>query len=408
VKSLKRRWHKLDNVGKFYSSVDLKSTQKIFRYSATLKRNIDKEDLQLALNMTIKEYPSFNVTLKQGLFWHYIHEVSSINRVSKEKFPICYKIYDNDGDYLYRVSYYKKRINFELSHIVSDGLGSLEFFKLLINNYVNIRYKLNIKKISSDVSLNEKEEDSFIKNYKKNKIRVKTFHNIYNYKGEKYKTGTQYLEAHIKLNKMLDLVHEYNTSLTVFLISLLIYSFKKKAKKKIVKIDVPVNLRKYNNSLSSKNYFALVGIVYKFNKNDKLENVINSVDKQVKEELNEEKIMLRVNKMVSFEKNILCRISPLFLKNIFLKITNMFVIQLSSTCFSNVGRVEFHEDVNKYVDNVNVITNTPNFQIAICSFKNDLSINISSVFKNNDIIRNFLRFLTSNDIEVVINANEVK
>ena len=148
--------------------------------------------------------------------------------------------------------------------------------------------------------------------------------------------------------------------------------------------------------------------MYKFNKDDKLENVIKSVDKQLKEELSEEKIMLRVNKMVAFEKNIFCRISPLFLKNIFLKVTNMFVINLSSTCFSNVGRVVFHEEVNDYIENVNVITNTPNFQIAICSFKNDLSINISSIFKNNEIIKYFLRFLTNNDIEVVINANEVK
>ena len=68
--------------------------------------------------------------------------------VKKEDLPICYKLYDNSSDFLYRVTYYKKRINFELSHIISDGLGSLEFFKLLINNYINIRYDLKIKDLT--------------------------------------------------------------------------------------------------------------------------------------------------------------------------------------------------------------------------------------------------------------------
>ncbi len=409
---MEKKWHKLDNVGKYYSSIAFKSTQKIFRYSVTLKRYVKKEVLQSALNETMKYYRHFNVHLKQGLFWYYTLEDKEVAKVKKEDLPICYKLYDNSDDLLYRVTYYRKRINFELSHIISDGLGSLEFFKLLVNNYINIRYNLKIKELNNKVSSKELEEDSFVKNYIKNNKGTKVYRNIYEYKGKKYKNGIQYLEAHLSLKEVIDLAHEYNTSLTVFLTSLLIYSFKPCLKgldiRKNIKIDIPVNLRNYYPSNSSKNYFALVSVVYKFKKNDTIRNVIYSVEEQLKKVLSKEEIFIRVNKMVAFEKNPFCRISPLFLKNIFLKITNQFVISMSSTCLSNVGKIEFNEKVNKYIENVNVITNTPNFQLTVCSFNDDLSINISNIFKNNMVIKNFIRFFTKNDMKVIVNANGVR
>ena len=409
---MKKKWHKLDNVGKFYSSIAFKSTQKAFRYSVTLKRYVKREVLQEALNKTIKYYHNFNVYLKQGIFWYYTLESEEVGKVVKEDLPICYKLYDNGNDLLYRVSYYKKRINFELSHIISDGLGSLEFFKLLINNYIDIRYNLNIDNIYKKVPIKELEEDSFLKNYKKNNKSTKTYKNIFSYKGEKYKDHIQYLEAHLNLKDVIELAHEYNTSLTVFLTAVLIYSFKSSVRecnyKKNIKIDVPVNLRNYYKSNSSKNYFALVSVVYKLEKETELADIIKSVGEQLKEVLSEEEIFIRVNKLVAFEKNIFCRMSPLFMKNIFLKATNHFTTYMNSTVISNVGKIEFHEKVNKYIENVNVITNTSTFQLALCSFNDDLSINISNVYKNNKVIKNFIRFFSKNNLKVLINANEVR
>ena len=40
-----KRWYKLDNIGKFYSSLATQEIQSIFRYSITLKENIDMEIL---------------------------------------------------------------------------------------------------------------------------------------------------------------------------------------------------------------------------------------------------------------------------------------------------------------------------------------------------------------------------
>ena len=127
-----KKWYKLDNIGKFYASIKNTKTPKVFRYSAVLKEDIDKEILQDALNKTIEIFTNFNVNLKRGLFWYYLDETNKKNIVTEENLPICFKIYNNSDDFLYRVSYFKRKINLEMSHILSDGKGGIEFLKLLI------------------------------------------------------------------------------------------------------------------------------------------------------------------------------------------------------------------------------------------------------------------------------------
>jgi len=106
-----KKWYKLDNVGKFYASTSNSIIPKVFRYSAYLYENINEDILQIALNKTIEIFPNFNVNLKRGFFWYYLDETSKQNKVTKENLPICFKLYNNSDDYLFKVTYYKKKIN---------------------------------------------------------------------------------------------------------------------------------------------------------------------------------------------------------------------------------------------------------------------------------------------------------
>ena len=74
---------------------------------------------------------------------------------------------------------------------------------------------------------------------------------------------------------------------------------------------------------------------------------------------------------------------------------------------SNVGKVSFGEYTDKYVENISVLTSTENFQFVVASFKDDLSIGISSRFKRNRVIKNFIRLLEDNNIDITVNMTEV-
>lgn len=408
-----RKWYKLDNVGKFYASTNYNKVPKVFRYSAILKDNIDEDILQEALNKTIEVYPNFNVNLKRGLFWYYLDEVTKVNKVKEENLPICFKLYNNSDDYLYRISYYKRKINVEISHIISDGRGSVEFFKLLVSHYVNIKYKLKIDVSYENKSMYEKTEDSFTKYYKSPKLSFKEKKVPYIYKGKKYRNQTLYLETHMSVKKALEMAHKYKTTLTGLLVSILIYSYKDiltyAEMNKYIKIDIPVDLRSYFSSSSSKNFFGLTNVCYKFNSNnDTLEEIIKSVSSQLKENLIKEKLVERVNLMVSFEKLFICRCAPIFLKDAVINLIDKYTSQNSTSCLSNVGVVKFNDKIEDHIESISVLTATSSYQFTICSFQDDLCIGISNQFINNNIIKNFCRFFSDNGLDVTIDMNEVE
>lgn len=409
---LNKNWYKLDNVGKFYSSIGDKESQQVFRYSITLKETVEPNILQDALDATIEVFETFNVNLKKGLFWYYLEETNKKYIVTKENLPICYKIYNTSNDFLYRVSYYNKRINFEISHILSDGRGSIEFFKTLINNYLKIKYNLKEIDPTTNTSYIEKSEDSFAKYYKKTKVTTKNPKNIYLYKGRKHLNKIRYLEAHLSVKDVLELAHKQDATLTSLIVSVLIYSMKdvmtEAELKKNIKIDIPVDLRQYYKSFSSKNYFGLTSVVYKFkSREDTLKDIIKSINEQFKTNLTPEKLSERVNQMVAFEKNIFCRITPVFLKNWALSIISFFSNRMSTSCVSNIGKIAFDKNETKYIENINILTSTPSFQFTLCSFEDDLSIGISSKYKYNEIIKNFCNYFSKQDIEMTINVSEV-
>ena len=409
---IERKWYKLDNVGILYASITKKNSPNVFRYSVEIKDNIDKNILQESLNDTLEIYPNFNVNLKKGFFWYYLQETNKIPKVTIENLPICHNIYNNEDDHLFRLSYYKNKINFEICHILSDGRGSIEFFKLLINNYISLKYKIKDFHIITKSSRLEKVEDSFDKYYQKKIYKNNNKLKIYNYKGKKMKNQTLFMECHMDVNKVLSLAHQYKTTLTSLLVSILILSFKEelstKDLNKTIKIEIPVDLRRYFNSKSSKNFFGLAYVFYKFNnKDDTLEDIISKVNKQFKEKINLDEISKRTNQMVGFTKNVFCRFVPISIKNIVLSIIYKKSIKMSTTCLSNIGKIEFNDKISKYIQSINILTSTNTFQFTVCSCNNDLSIGISSKYKYNNIIKNFCRYFSTNNIEITINVNEV-
>ena len=407
-------WYKLDNIGKFYSALASKQVQNVFRFSVTLKEKVDENCLQKAVDHTLLLFPSFHVHLRKGFFWYYFDESDRKYEVGEENLPICFRLYNNRRDFLFRVSYYKRRINFEVSHILSDGRGSIEFFKILIEYYLKEKYHLK-KTVMSPSSYQEKEEDSFEKYYRKVHLRdlkSKNKTKIYRYHGRKM-NQTRYLEVHMPVSKVLAKAHEYDCSLTTFLSSVLIFSFaplmSENDLKKMVKIDIPVDLRPYFPSFPSKNDFGLASIEYCFSKrDDDLKKITEIVRSELQEKLTAKSLSVRVNQMVSFEKNPFCRVAPLGVKNFVLRIIDAVVAGKSTTTISNLGKIDFGDSFDSYIENVNVLTSTQGFQMTICSFQDNLSIGIASRYKYHDGIRNFCNYFSNCGIPVGINVSEVK
>ena len=123
----KARWRKLDNAAKLYSAASNKKDTRVFRFYCELKEEVNPDVLQEALNQTIEIFPTFLMVLRKGLFWHYL-EPCNLRPIVKEEYKEpCSRLYIKDKKtLLFEVTYYKKRINFEVFHVLTDGTGATE------------------------------------------------------------------------------------------------------------------------------------------------------------------------------------------------------------------------------------------------------------------------------------------
>ena len=139
----------------------------VYRIAVTLKEEVQPEYLQQALDIVLPKFPGFNLRLRQGIFWYYFEENGkTAPRVQEERhFPCRFIRQNKNHSYLFRVTYYKCRINLEVFHVLTDGMGGINFLKELTYQYLRLVHpELKEKlgdKLSSDTSMNR--EDSFLK-----------------------------------------------------------------------------------------------------------------------------------------------------------------------------------------------------------------------------------------------------
>lgn len=402
-----KKWYKLDNAGKIFPPSTTFYDPKAFRFAISLKENIEEKILEEALKETLKDFPIFHSILRKGIFWYYLEESDAKVRVSEEDKIPCDYMYG----LLYKVTYYKKRINLEVSHALTDASGAAEFLKAIVVNYLKLKYKIENIPVINTASTVEKSEDSFEKHYKKVRIHKKKIgRSSYKFKGLEYpENRIKIIEGLTSTSKVLELAKKYNTTLTVFLTSLLIDSIGKqmtmREKRKPVYITVPVNLRKFFPSNTIRNFFNTISVSYKFNDEYKFEDIVESVSKQFKENLTKDALYDKMSDTVFLENIFFLRIIPRFFKDFVLKFSFNLTRKIHTMTLSNIGIIDMPEVIQPYVEYFDFFSSTDGAQACVCSYKDNLMISFTSHYINSEVEKNFFRALSSENIEVNINTN---
>ena len=182
------RWEKLDNTAHLFPVIAREQMSNVYRISVTLNEAIEPELLQQALDIVLPKFPGFDLRLRYGVFWNYFEENGKrAPRVKEEwKFPCRYIRPNRNSSYLFRVTYYKRRINLEIFHALTDGMGGINFIKELCYQYLRLKHPelsgSNGDMLSSGTTLNR--EDSFIKNFKKTSPKTYATKKAFLIKGE--------------------------------------------------------------------------------------------------------------------------------------------------------------------------------------------------------------------------------
>ena len=417
----KDRWLRLDNAGKIFPYVSKKNFANVFRVSFYLKETVKPDVLQNAVDDLKYRFPTFFVKMRTGIFWYYYEVNERKFEVKKETAFLCsYKSKNKNNGYLLEILYYQNRISIELFHAITDASGALELAKAIVYRYlellgVKLEDELNeVIKIGSDPKLNES-VDSFFENYNGAKLdRFKT-PKAFLIKGTKFFVpGNGLIVGRVNSNDLVNLAHKYDCSVTQFISAVMfraihLYMKRHQAKNTApLSIVLPVNMRKYYNSETLRNFSLYIYLIQQVKPNLELKDFIESIKSCYEEQLNIDNLQATLNANMQIESSYALKLCPLFLKILACKIGyNKIAGGLSTISLSNIGILKAPKSLLDNIESAEFIAAGASTSHSCCviSCGNVTKISITRVIQELDIEKEFFSYLSSLGLDVTVSSN---
>ncbi len=409
-------WYKVDNVAKVFLATVSKRDTKTLRVSCTLKEDIDPELLQKALLSAIQDRPQIQVRIRRGLFWHYMEQTDLMPEVCEEYDRICPSLYAPAKSMLhYRVTYFRKRINLDMFHAIADGTGALEFLNILVLDYLKLAYPGQFEDVTihSGASADDLGQDSYRQFFGNMELAgVQTFRRAYHPGGLKHPYDQlQFFEITMSTGQILPKAKEIGVSLTSYVGScwmMAIRDVMPPRKRSVpVTMTLPVNLRNYYPSHTTRNFFNNVTITHVFDKDITLAELAKEFEVSLRNQLQEENIKKQMDSFETMEYVAPVRAVPLFIKQLVVKHAKKLADKKVSMVFSNLGVLNPPEKVSERIDNYSTFCSSGNLFSTMSGFDDKLTLGVSSPYQNTGVIKNFVRSLTAEDIDITVCATEV-
>lgn len=415
------RWRRLDNTAKIFPVIASENLSNVFRISATLKEEVDPGTLQQALEEILPQFEGFSVKLRRGFFWYYFEHNRKMPVIERETtYPCKYIDPHSNPLFLFRVSYFGRRINLEVFHAVTDGLGAVNFLKALIYRYLDLKRNSRTghkapQKISSDVSMNV--EDSYVRHYKKTRKRKYSSRKAYHLSGEPLPLDEEnILHGYVNLKELKRISKHYGASITRFLAASLIWAIYQeylegKPCEKSIGISLPINLRTFFGSETMANFFAVVLIEFLSASDEHtFEEMLKTVSSQMDQKITKEKMEEIISYNVSNEKKWILRATPLFVKWCILNLIFLRNDKSYTMTLSNIGPIQMEEEYANEVERFHIMIGVSRRQpvkCAVCAYREEVVVTFTSVFQDTRLQDRFFGFMREQGIPVRLESNGV-
>ena len=415
------RWDKLDNTANIFPVIAGEGMTNTYRFSVELNEDVQPELLQKALDIVLPKFNVFNVRLRMGVFWYFFEENNKpAPRVTEEElFPCRYIQPNKNNSYLFHVSYYKRRVNLEIFHVLTDGMGGITFIRELIYQYLRLAHPELSEhvddKLSHVTSLNA--EDSFEKNYKKKNKRGLVTEKAYLIKLKKLAKGEfGVMHGRINLPELKLVTKKYGVSINEYLVAVFAWAtyvqcLHKMPSKRPIRIAVPVNLRPYFNSNTTKNFFTIVPAEFHPKEEEyTFEAVLEIIQKSLKSQLTKENLEDVFSYGVSNRNNKFLRMVPLVMKNMVMRIVYNRSAVAYTTTITNVGPIKFdavYEPYIKMFRSFISMSKGQHLKGCVNSYQDTLVFSFSSHYSDTSVQKEFFRKIAEDGISVQIETNGV-
>ncbi len=413
------KWDKLDNTAHLFPVIAGEQMTNVYRISVTLKEAVDEALLQKALDTVLPKFDGFNMRLRRGFFWHYFEENGkSAPRVQQEDtFPCQFIRANQNHSYLFRVTYYKCRINLEVFHVLTDGMGGVNFLRELTYQYLRLAHpQLNAPEgLSCGTSMNL--EDSFLKHYRKRVKKQYKTRRAYLLKGEKLPVGeVGVMHGYMNIPQLKEVCRRYGTSINEYLVAAYIwgiYSEHLNCRKvsEPIRVAVPVNLRPYFASNTTRNFFVMVSAEFCAHKEAcTFEEVVEQVKTSLRTQMEREHLEKIFSYNVSNQRNLLLRLVPLPLKKPAMRFVYARAALANTSTLTNIGKIDVADLYRPYIEQFHAflaISMGQHIRCTVCSYEETLVFTFTYDLTDMSVQRGFFRRLSADGLAVELESNGV-
>ncbi len=421
----KLRWMRLDNAAKIYPAARSRTWVNLFRLSATLTEEIDRDVLKSALDVTVRRFPSIAVRIRQGFFWYYLEEIPEAPSIKSERsFPLSRMPFDKIRKCAFRVLVYNKRIAVEFFHSVTDGTGGLVFLKTLLAEYLQQKHNISITPSNGvldrlEAPSEEELEDCFPRFSGKIAASRKE-KTAYKIKGTPEKDSFLTLTSFImSASEIRARAKEYSTTVNTFLAAatlLAIINIQKESgrpisKMKPAKVLLPVNLRPLFGSTTLRNFafYATPEIDPRLGEYT-FEEICTSVHHQMGLAVTKKEMQRRITTNVNSEKSFLVKIMPLFIKNAVMKAVFSAVGEKKSCLsLSNLGKIELPEEMESFVTRMDFVLgrqSSGHYNCGVITYGDTLVVSVLRNIKEPLLERHLHAVLRDLGVKVKVESNQ--
>ena len=395
----------------------------MFRITAILTEPVRYSALKEAVAITSKRFPYFSVSLGRGIFWYYLEFNNQQPRIQvEERIPCTAFALRRTNEPLYRIVVKKNRISVEFIHILTDGGGAMEYLKALLYNYFTVKGKTIGSPgeiILPETPLSQEEyEDGYRRHFQKlppPSRLIKAWHLPFKLNR---RPRLRVLRAEVDVSQILEESRKHKVSVTEYFVSVYFFSLQKiyissregnrKKSREVLRIEVPVNMRKLLPTRTMRNFslFVLPEIdlrlgTYTF------EEILKSVHHQLQISTDIKQISRFMSSNVSYEKLFIVRILPLFIKKMAIAaIYKSLASKRWTGIVTNLGQVSLPEEMAEMVDFFELIPPPPNKKVKVCcgmiSYKGKLRICFSNITQSHELERQILMHLEDAGIHVKV------
>ncbi|MDA3938781.1 MAG: hypothetical protein PF693_05665 [Spirochaetia bacterium] len=392
----------VDNAAQIFVSINSKKETTMSRIALSLKQPIDKNQLNEALKRIIKVFPFFQVYLKKQFFNYIFERTEDLPIIENDTKWTNRYINFNENKFPFRIKVHDNSIALELSHILSDGYGTLSFLLSLTAEYLRIsNYDIGesvlIKKPGDDTT-DEEWECAFRNIFPKKGPALKMNPPAYIPKAEMISVDKYYSTRIImNLDEVRKKARKGNATLNVYMAA--IYAFVlqdmflediadgKEKSKLPIRLQIPVNLRKDYPTRSLRNFsylyspsFNITNGAYSF------QELIENISMDIRHERHSESIKNQISRNLRAESNLLFRILPRAVKQLLFRVFyHLFARSQYSGVLTNMGDIKLPPQMEEAIVSFDIIpcnSPVPGRNTALFSYKGKLEMNIGSSCDN--------------------------